>query len=146
MSSLSRLKLVSCKRAVTNNPTVIRRAKLAAKLQEQADLVSAKTNGQSFAPTRSKWIVDNESGEEKLVHVPKRVREWFWVADNGKVNLSVKYGSKVIEISKGKNAIEVSSSEELHSTLVLLREATLNGELDQQIEAASVSLRKGFGR
>lgn len=146
MSSLSRLKLVSCKRAVTSNPTFIRRAKLAAKLQEQADLVSAKKNGQSFAPTRSKWIVDSESGEEKLVHVPKRVREWFWVADNGKVNLSVKYGSKVIEISKGKNAIEVASAEELHSTLILLREATLNGELDQQIEAASVSLRKGFGR
>lgn len=146
MSSLSKLKFVTGKRTVVNSPIVMRRQKLASKLQEQADLVAAKKVGQSYVATRPKWLIDSESGEKKLVNVPKRVKEWFWIAENGKINLAVKYGARVIEVSKGKNAIEVGSADELHSALQLLKEATLGGELDEQINAASVSLRKGFNR
>lgn len=146
MSSLSKLKFVTGKRTVVNSPIVMRRQKLASKLQEQADLVAAKKVGQSYVATRPKWLIDSESGEKKLVNVPKRVKEWFWIAENGKINLAVKYGARVIEVSKGKNAIEVGSADELHSALQLLKEATLGGELDDQINAASVSLRKGFNR
>jgi hypothetical protein len=146
MSSLSKLKLVTGKRTVAFNPIVLRRQKLASKLQEQAELVAAKKVGQPYVATRTKWLIDSETGEKKLVNVPKRVKEWFWVAENGKINLAVKYGARLIEISKGKNAVEVGSADELHSALQLLKEATLSGELDDQINAASVSLRKGFDR
>jgi hypothetical protein len=36
------------------------------------------------------------------------VRQWWFVTDSGSVALTIKYGSKVLEIAKGKNAIEVT--------------------------------------
>ena len=36
----------------------------------------------------------------------KRVKEWFWISESGKIMLSVRYGSKTLELAKGKNAIE----------------------------------------
>jgi hypothetical protein len=74
----------------------------------------------------------------------KRVREWFWINDAGKINLSVLYGSKVLELSRGKNAIELATGEELIAVLEKLKAAVLAGELDAQIEAASGALRAGF--
>lgn len=146
MSSIAKLKLVVSSRQRTSNPLVIRRNKLATKLQEQAELVSAQKEGRVYAPVRMKNIVDSATGDRKVISISKRVREWFWVADNGKLNLSVRYGAKVIEISKGKNAIECGTADELLQALNLLRTATLAGELDEQIAAASESLRRGFER
>lgn len=146
MSTLSKLKLVASKRVSSQSPILLRRNKLAHKLQEQADLVAAKKAGQAYAPIRTKIVIDESTGERKAINTPKRVKEWFWVAESGKINLSVRYGSQVIEISKGKNAIEVASADELQSVLSVLKAATLAGELDEQIEAASASLRSGFER
>jgi hypothetical protein len=58
----------------------------------------------------------------------------------------VRYGSKTLELGKGKNAIELSTGEELISTLVLLKDAVIAGELDTHIEAASGALRAGFNK
>ena len=74
----------------------------------------------------------------------KRVKEWFWINDTGKLNLAVRYGSKVLELAKGKNAVELASGEELIAALHSLKAAVLAGELDAQIEAASGQLRAGF--
>ena len=78
------------------------------------------------------------------VEAVKRVKEWFWINDAGKINLAVRYGSKVLELAKGKNAIELASGEELIAALHALKAAALAGELDVQIEAASGALRAGF--
>jgi hypothetical protein len=50
----------------------------------------------------------------------------------------------VLELAKGKSAIEVANSKDLVPTLELIKQAVINGELDAQMEAASSSLRKGF--
>ena len=76
----------------------------------------------------------------------KRVKEWFWTTSNGKINLAVRYGSKTLELGKGKNAIELSTGEELISTLALLKDAVIAGELDDAIANASDKLRAGFGK
>lgn len=68
----------------------------------------------------------------------------MFVAENGKVCLSVKYGAKVLELAKGKGAVEVTSPEELINTLETIKAAVEAGELDGQIEAASQSLSAGF--
>jgi hypothetical protein len=78
------------------------------------------------------------------VEAVKRVKEWFWINDAGKLNLAVRYGSKVLELAKGKNAIELASGEELIAALHSLKAAVLAGELDSQIDAASGALRAGF--
>jgi len=69
-----------------------------------------------------------------------------WAGDNGKIALTVRYGAKVLELVKNKNAIEVASASELVKTLELVKTATAAGELDDAIAAASAKLRSGFGK
>jgi hypothetical protein len=80
------------------------------------------------------------------VEAVKRVKEWYWINETGKLNLAVRYGSKVLELAKGKNAIELTTGDELIAVLAKLKDAVLAGELDAQIEAASGALRAGFGK
>jgi hypothetical protein len=91
-------------------------------------------------------IQDSESGERKQVEIATRVKQWWWKAANGKINLALRYGSKPLEIARGKNAIEVGSIEELVAALEAVKEAVQSGELDAQIEQASGALRAGFAK
>ena len=143
MSSIAKLKLVSSKRERFLSPTVARRQKLADKLEEQIALRTAQKNGTVYAPKRIKTVT-NADGERVRVEAIKRVKEWFWTTSSGKINLAVRYGSKTLELSKGKNAIELSTGEELISTLALLKDAVIAGELDDAIANASDKLRAGF--
>jgi hypothetical protein len=58
--------------------------------------------------------------------------------------LAISYGSKQIELLKGKTAIDVGEQANLCAVLDTVIAATRNGELDAQIESASVKLRDGF--
>ena len=145
MSSLAKLKLVTSKRELNTNPMVLRRNKLAIKLKEQLELATAQKEGRLYAPKRIKTVT-NSDGNRVSVETTKRVKEWYWAAANNKINLCVRYGSKTLEISKGKNAIEVSNSDELVAALALLKDAVIAGELDEAINTASNKLRAGFGK
>ena len=146
MSAFNGLKLVAAKRPQTASPIVQRRNKLANKLHEQIELCEAQRAGTVYAPKRLRTVTNKQTGERVTVEAVKRVKEWFWINDAGKINLAVKYGSKVLELAKGKNAIELASGDELIATLHALKTAALAGELDPQIEAASGALRAGFGK
>jgi hypothetical protein len=63
-----------------------------------------------------------------------------------KLALSVRYGARLLELAKGKFAVEVASDKELMPTLELIKAAVLNRELDAAIDAASSKLRAGFGK
>ena len=80
------------------------------------------------------------------VEVAKRVKQWWFVADNGKLCLSIRYGSKLLELGKGKSAVELANGDEIIRTLEIVQSAVMSGELDAQIESASGSLRAGFKR
>ena len=54
--------------------------------------------------------------------------------------------SKVLELAKGKVAVEVGAEKDLVPTLELIKTAVLNGELDTQIDAAANKLRLGFAQ
>ncbi len=60
--------------------------------------------------------------------------------------LSVRYGAKVLELAKGKYAIEVANTAELVNTLEIVKQATENGELDDAIDNAANTLKSGFGK
>ena len=143
MSFIAKLKLVASKRERNLSPVMLRRQKLASKIEEQLQLAQSLKNGTLFAPKRLKTIT-NEAGERVVVETTKRVKEWFWTTPNNKINLSVRYGSKTLELAKGKNAIELGTQDELIETLALLQQVVIGGELDEQMAAASVSLRNGF--
>ncbi len=54
--------------------------------------------------------------------------------------------SEVLELAKGKVAVEVGAEKDLVPTLELIKTAVLNGELDTQIDAAANKLRLGFAQ
>ncbi len=60
--------------------------------------------------------------------------------------MNVRYGSKVIELAKGKNAVEAGDLNALIEALGMVKSAVLAGELDAEIEKASGALRTGFGK
>ena len=145
MSFIAKLKLVSSKRERNLSPIIVRRNKLAAKIEEQLQLATAQKEGRLYAPKRIKNVT-NAEGERVAVETTKRVKEWYWTTTANKINLCVRYGSKTLELSKGKNAIELSSGEELLSTLSMLKDAVIAGELDDAITNASDNLRAGFSK
>lgn len=144
MSVLTNLRLVAAKKPAKQPPVVQRRNKLSNKLWEQLQLARAEMSGETYAPTRRRAVKDPETGLRKSIEVPKRVKPWWFVSESGKVCLSVKYGSKVLELAKGKSAIEVANPDELIKTLETIKAATDSGELDTQISSAAGSLRDGF--
>ena len=145
MKALEKFKLVSVQ-ADRRNPTIERRNKLTAKLLVQISLAKAQAAGDSFVATRKKLVLDSETGIKKLAEVPARVKQWWWSGPSGDLVLGLRYGAKPLEISKGKNAIECSSLEELVAALEAVKDAVQAGELDAQIDAASGSLRAGFAK
>ena len=144
-TSLSSLKFTTAKKQAQLPTVQIRRNKLVAKLAEQIELATALSEGRTFAPTKIK-AVTGEDGVRRNVETAKRMKQWWFPMDNGKLALTVRYGAKVLELVKGKNAIEIASAAQLVPTLELLKAAAESGEMDAAIEAAGAALRKGFGK
>lgn len=146
MSTLNTLKLTNAKRPQAMPAVLVRRHKLMKKLHEQQMLAEAVASGKTYAATRLKNVTDIETGLTKTVEVPRRVRAWWWTADDGKVCMNVKYGSSCLQIAKGKFAIEADSIEGVIEALQTLKRATEAGELDSQIEAVAGEVKSGFGK
>jgi len=145
-NTLASLKFTTAKKPTQLSPVQSRRSKLIAKLEEQIALATALAEGRTYAPTKMKVVVDADNGEKRSVETTKRVKQWWFATDNGKLALSVRYGAKVLELVKGRNAIEVANVNELVKTLTLVKTAAGAGEIDDAIAAASAKLRSGFGK
>lgn len=144
MSTLDSLKLTTAKKPTHIPAIVFRRNKLSNKLWEQIQLAKSQIDGTPFVVTKFKSVKDRETGLRKQVEIPKRIREWWFRNDAGKVCVSVKYGTKVIELAKGKHSVEVENAQALVKALELVKQAVEAGELDAQIESASGALKLGF--
>ncbi|QWE23678.1 hypothetical protein FD975_06590 [Polynucleobacter sp. AP-Jannik-300A-C4] len=108
-------------------------------------MCEAKRNQQTFAPKRLKTIVNKETGERVTVETIKRIKEWFWITSDNKINLAIKYGAKTLPLNKkGANAIEITNGTELIGTLNKLKEAVIAGEFDDAIAEVSNETRKAF--
>jgi hypothetical protein len=122
-----------------------RRNKLATKVWEQIQFARAQQNGEHFTVKKFKTVKDLE-GNHKSMEINKRVRPWWYVAQDGKVCLNIRYGARIIEFVKGKSAVEVNSPEELIKALEIIKGAVEAGELDSQIEQVSGAVKAGFRR
>jgi hypothetical protein len=146
MSALSTLKLVVARKPQQMPTIQLRRNKLSNKLWEQIQLAKSQLNGQPFVVTRFRSVKDPETGLRRQVEMPKRIRAWWFVTENGKVCVSIRYGSWTLELAKGKSSVEVASADELVVALETIKQAVEAGELDAQIETASAGLKSGFKR
>jgi hypothetical protein len=146
MSTLDALKLVAVKKPKLTPTVVIRRNKLASKVWEQLQLAKSQIEGTKFEVKKYRSYTDKESGLRKQVEVSKRIREWWFKNEQGKVCFSVKYGTRTLELAKGKHSVQVDNAQDLVKALTVIKSAVEAGELDSQIEEASNTLRKGFGK
>jgi len=145
MSGLSALKLVTSKRQLGNSPQLARRHKLSSKLDEQIQLAKAQQSGEPFAPVKIRTVKDKATGDSHRVEIPKKLKPWWWNAENGKLCITVRYGARTLEIVEGKNAIETDSIADVITSLQVIRSAVDAGELDKRIEAVTKKVKNGFG-
>ena len=141
-TQLSTLKFTTVVRQQKTNTNEFRKMKLLKKLDEQISLATAQKKGELYSVKRLKTVKD-ASGASTQIEVQKRLTPWFWT-DNSKIYVQIKYGTRVLELQKGKNTIETASLDELIKTLSLVKSSVASGELDSVIEAASVKVRERF--
>ena len=83
-------------------------------------------------------------GEDYRDFNGRKVISWFWLNEEGKYFLSINYGKKPIELSKGKFSVICESLEEVKDSLNIIKETILNGDLDKELEKRSKLIRSNF--
>ena len=74
----------------------------------------------------------------------RKVISWFWQNEDGKYFLSINYGKKAIELSKGKFSVICNSIEEVRDSLNIIKDSILNGDLDKELAKRSKLIRSNF--
>jgi hypothetical protein len=115
----------------TANPTLDRRARIIARLEEQK-LLLADPN---YRRTVRSWV--KKDGENTPVEKQQRVLPSWRLAANGSYLFFVRVGQKPLEFDKGKSAIAVPSLDKLPPIIDALISAVRGGELDEQLAQAS---------
>lgn len=144
-SVLGSLKLVSAVRQNNQDVVLIRRQKMVTKLKEQLEIAKCFKSGGKYEVKRVRKERDDLSGELLTIETSKRLRQmWFTNSESGNICIQLRYSSKVIDLAKGKNSVEVKSVDELISALDTLLRAVEVGELDTQLTLASEAVKERF--
>ena len=128
MELLKTLKLPQYQRNNTSNPVLQHRVKLAAGISEQIQLAQ----NPNYKSVNVRAVAD-DSGGVRAVGVEKRVLRWWCMSTDGTVQLTVRYGSRVLELAKGMDAVELSSVDELVPVLEQFKAAAELGEMDDMV-------------
>jgi hypothetical protein len=134
------LKVSNVQRKKVHNPNEYRRDRLLNIISEQMAALNAQANGEHFMPKVTRVVVNKFTGEKVKKEVVKRFRPCWWKNEDGKTFMELRYGSRALEIAKGKTTIEVGDMNKLMPTLELLRDAVLLGEFDDLLSSASSRL------
>lgn len=144
MSMMGALKLVATKRPNKISDVQFRRNKIYRRLHEQVMLAKAQQDGKQFSVKKFCTVKNSETGERKSVEVAKQIKPWWFTADNGKTAIAIRYGARVLELAKGKFAVEVGANSDISATLEIIKSAVDAGELDVQLAEMAGNLRSGF--
>jgi len=117
--------------ATSANPTLDRRARIIARLEEQKFLL----DDSNYRRTVRSWI--KKDGERTPVEKQQRVLHWWRLAANGSYLFFIRVGQRPLEFDKGKSAIAVPSLDKLPPIIDALISAARAGELDDQLAQAS---------
>jgi len=116
------LSIVPVTKPKTMNPVVQRRHRLLKSIRRQQALVEAYKAGD------------------------KTNRTWFWMSEDGKVYLQIKYGKLPLELGKGKFAIQCKSLDDVLSNLAIVETLVNKGEFDPMLTLISKEIRSKFGK
>lgn len=87
---------------------------------------------------RQNVLLDKFKGGEKTT------RRWFWTNEAGQIFLQIKYGKTVLELSKGKYAIQCNTIDDVGSNLAIVEALVNKGEFDSILTAISKDIRSKF--
>lgn len=146
MNVISSLKIVAAKRPNQQPQIVRRRNKLINALHDQLQLAAAQAEGREYLKTRHRHIKNPVTGEYAEAVISRKPRAWYWTGDDGKVYINLRYGTRTLEIAKGKSAIEIGDAKQLVPMIEALKRAVAAGELDTQINAAGDEVGKRFAK
>ena len=102
------------------NPIVQRRTRLLKSIRRQQSLVDLYKQGE------------------------KTHRTWFWMSEDGKIYLQIKYGKLPLELGKGKFAIQCSSLDDISNNLTIVETLVNKGEFDGILTNMSKEIRSKF--
>ena len=86
----------------------------------------------SYAPMKSRWITGID-GNVRRVMVPKKLKKWWVILPNGKIQVSVYWKRKRLEFEPGKDAIEIGGKSELVATFESVQRSIDHGDFDTLI-------------
>ena len=136
MIQLADVKLVSAVRPTFQDPVALKRSKFISRVSEQLEIANLSMKGEQIPFT--------SFNDPVSLKRPRKVSPWWWTDKDGKYLMAIKYGSKVIELAKGKPAVQAETLEQIIEVLKSLKLATSNGELDLHLTQASELIRKKF--
>ena len=116
------LALVPVNKPKIINPVVQRRSRLLKSIRRQQSLIEAYKSGE------------------------KTFRTWFWMNDDGKIYLQIKYGKMALELGKGKFAIQCNSLDDVVSNLGIVETLVNKGEFDAMLTTISKDIRSKFAK
>ena len=114
------LALVPVSKPKEINPVVQRRNRLINSIRRQKSLVDAYKAGESTK------------------------RTWFWINEDGKIFLQIKYGKTAIELAKDKFSIQCSSLDDVNSNISIVETLVAKGEFDVILGNISKEIRSKF--
>ena len=109
--------------------TLAKRNKILKDLDEQIKIASNR----SYQPVKYKWLAD-VNGNIKRTAIPVKVKKWWVELLDGRVQISVYYKGKPIEMKDGRNAIQIDNLKELVANLELLRASVNLGDFDDLLK------------
>ena len=139
MAGLSDLKFSTQAKPLFKDPVVVRRTKFMEKLNEQILMVTRHSEGHEAS---TPMVVEKQDLGSGLVQ--KQSSTWWWKEKTGKFFISFKYGSKTLELSKGRPSIQCDTLLDVKKALETVYTATDKGELDSLLQSAGSDLRKRF--
>lgn len=136
MIQLAEVKLVSAVRPTFQDPVALKRLKFISRVSEQLEIANLLMKGEQIPFTSFHDPVSLKR--------PRKVSPWWWIDKDGKYLMAIKYGSKVIELAKGKPAVQAETLDQIIEVLKSLKLAASNGELDVLLTQAGELIRKRF--
>ena len=121
----AKLNFVTLPKNFRNDPVMKRREKMLSQLEQQRNLAQDP----SFTIVQQRWVKD-ENGVKQPVERHKQIKRWWLRNGMGDCLLIIRYGSRVLELQKGKAAIDVGGEANLVAVIEEIMRMTKEGELD----------------
>ena len=121
----AKLNFVALPKNFRNDPVMKRREKMLSQLEQQRNLAQDP----SFTIVQQRWVKD-ENGIKQPVERHKQIKRWWLRNGMGDCLLIIRYGSRVLELQKGKAAIDTGGEANLVSVIEEIMRMTKEGELD----------------